>query len=147
VPVPDDLDHPRDEFSTDEVDGQTGSAVAGGAALVPCAEPGCGGDATYRCAFPVGGGQQCHRPLCERHRIRQAVGQRALDFCAQHAVLARGPLTVPLPALTPERQRRLRWKRWQEGVYILVLLAVLGVCITMIIIILVYGIRALIGPV
>jgi len=41
----------------------------------------------------------------------------------------------------------MTWKQWLEIAYVLFLLVVLGVDVTMIIIILAYMIRALIGPV
>lgn len=46
------------------------------------------------CDFPTGDGKTCDIPLCNRHRIAQGGELLDIDYCPQHALMARGMVTT-----------------------------------------------------
>lgn len=52
------------------------------------------------CDWPMGDGKTCDIPLCERHRVSQGGELQDIDFCPEHALVARGLVRSPKTGTT-----------------------------------------------
>jgi len=51
---------------------------------VPCCVPGCGADSRYLCDAELRPGKTCDKPMCAKHRHRQANVERLAEERREH---------------------------------------------------------------